>query len=171
MASTSALILLLLPMAAVQEDPFASRARQEIERFVDQELWGHYDVQSVSVLEVHDHEGEWGHRHWNYGIRSVTARFRAERNAHWSEQLNPDLPADLCDTEALLYLLCRPTGYRFSGTLDLDMVFTVDGWKILSKHHRSLREYPLADYLDCQPDPRQPDRDAAIIRACFGGGG
>ena len=163
--------LLLLLAAGSADDAFRSAAAREVHGFIETELWGHYDVLSVELVDVIDRTGEWGGPYPGYGFRSVTADFLAQRNASRDERLNEEIPPRLCETEAELFLLCRPAGHELSGTLELDMVFTVDGWKILSRHHRSLQAYPLAGYLRCHPDPRDPAVDAAVIRACFGGAG
>jgi hypothetical protein len=74
----------------------------------------------------------------------------------------------ICDSQAELFIFCRPQGYEFSGTVEIDLAFTVDGWRVLSRHLRSLRAFPLAGYLRCRPDPEDPDRNRAVLRACFG---
>lgn len=144
-------------------------AQKEIAAFVVDQLWGHYEILSVTVLETGKSETGADDLRQDYAFRSVLARFDARRNEHWSDSLNPDIPSELCDSEAELFLACRPAGYRFSGTLRVDMVFTVEGWKIMGKHHNSLQAYPLADYLLCEPDHRRTDSGLEIIRACFGG--
>ena len=70
--------------------------------------------------------------------------------------------------EAEVFIFCRPQGYEFSGTIQVDLGFTVDGWRVLSRHLRSMRSFPLAGYLRCRPDPGGADDDRAILRACFG---
>ena len=85
-----------------------------------------------------------------------------------ARMLDRDLPKDLCDGAVQLYLLCRPAGYVFTGTVDVDMVFTTDGWKILDRHHHSMIRHPLAGYLRCNAVPEADD--AAVIRSCFGPG-
>jgi hypothetical protein len=168
--ATLVLSVLLLSAAASPEEAFRAAAGEEIRRLIRDELWGHYDVESVSILEVTDHTGEWGTYSQGYGLRAVTARFRALRNGHWSASLNREIPRSLCDSASQLYLLCRPQGHEFSGSVEVDMAFTVDGWRVLSRHHRNRRAFPLAKYLICRPDPLAPDPDRETIRACFGGG-
>lgn len=158
--------LLLLLVAAAPDDPFRSAATQEIRELIHGELWEHYDVTSVSVIDVVDHTGEWGGYHHGYGIRTVATGFVAVRNASWNEGLNRQIPQHLCDGEAELYLLCRPLGHEFSGIVEVDLAFTVDGWKVLSRNHRNRRRFPLANYLRCDIEPL--DDDAVLIRRCFG---
>jgi hypothetical protein len=148
------------------DDPFRIAAREEIRAFIERELWGHYDILEVRLVEVEERDGGLGGALTDYDLRAVAAHFRAVRNDHWSEGLNRDLPRQLCEESPQLWLLCRPAGHPLAGTVDLDMVFTTEGWRILSRHHRSLREYPLAGYLRCASGPESADRD--VIRDCFG---
>lgn len=164
-----AFVLAVAAATNAQAASFRAAAQAEISAFVVNQLWGHYDVLSVTVLETGEAETRADDLGRVYAFSSVLARFDTRRNEHWSESLNPNIPKEICDSEAELFLACRPTGYRFSGTLRIDMVLTVEGWKIMSKHHNSLQAYPLADYLLCEPDPKHPDFDSAIIRACFAG--
>src|SRR5678815_1131800 len=130
------LALLALSAAIPKDDPFRSDATSAIRELIQKQLWGHYDVVSVSVLEVHEQPEKWGGFYPGYGLRTVTASFKSIRNANWSKNLNSDIPQTKeCETEAELYVLCRPEGYEFSGNVEADLAFTVDGWKILSKHH------------------------------------
>jgi hypothetical protein len=167
MAHYFTLTLVLLSAPINHDHPFRSAAAKEITAFVENELLRHYDVHSLSLLSISDPQLSESDSGQEYVIRAVTARFSAVRNAHWSDQLNREIPKQLCDSEVELYLFCRPNGHQFSGTLEVDMVFTVEGWKILSRHHRSLRAFPLSGHLDCDPDPAERDPDLAVIRACF----
>jgi len=162
------LLILLLTAGAAPDDGFVAAASPELERLIETELLGHYDVDALSLVEVTDRTGEWGGEYPGYGLRSVVADFRARRNATWSAGLNRAVIEPICDAHAELFLFCRPQGYAFAGTVEVDLAFTVDGWRVLSKHSRSLRAFPLAGYLRCRPDPGDPDRNRAVLRDCFG---
>ena len=165
-----ALALWLLPSGAAAQDAFLDAATAEIERLIHDHLWGHYDVVSVSVLDTADRSSEWRNIFPRYGLRTVTASFVTVRNEHWSDGLNRDVVEKSCGGVAQLFLLCRPPGYKFSGTLEADLAFTVDGWKVLSKHRNSLIAYPLADYLRCEPASPGSDAtgDEDVLQRCFG---
>lgn len=169
MIHTLAFLLTVAAAANIQDASFQTAAQEQVSAFVANQLWGHYDVLTVTILEAGESQTGADDLRRDYAFRSVLARFDAQRNEHWSESLNQNIPAAICDSEAELFLACRPPGYRFFGTLSIDMVLTVEGWKILSRHHNSLQAYPLADYLLCDPDPENTDVDSAIIRACFAG--
>lgn len=165
------LLVLTFTVASPQLQPdsaFDFAVAAEIEQFIDSALLGHYDVETITIDDVVDRGDDLGAPLREYQVRRVTASFRAIRNAHWSASVNRDVPVHLRDT-AQLFLYFRPVGYTFGGTLDVDMARTVDGWKILSRHHRSLQPFPLAGYLHCGGEPRPDDSNLTIIRirACL----
>ena len=168
MISALSLVLVLNSAPVHTEDPFQSAAITAIRQLIHTELWGHYDLESVSLIASEDRPRDVGGTFEEYEVRRVTARFRAIRNDDWNPHLNPDLPEHLRESSSQLYLPFRAKGFQFAGTLDVDIANTVDGWRILNRHHHSMTEFPLAGYLHCQPDPRDPDHDLAVIKACFG---
>ena len=148
------LALALLVSSATASDNFAQMAESKIRELVKLELWGHYDVESVSVVATKDHTGEWGGLRNDYGLKTVVAQFEAVRNASWNEKLNRNLSKN-CDQAGSVYLLCQPPGHRFIGKLEVDMAFTTDGWRILGKNYRSLREFVLSKYLVLEGRPKE----------------
>lgn len=154
MSKQLALVVTLLLSPAAASDNFASIAESEIREFVKLELWGHYDVESVSVLATKEHTAEWGGSRNDYGLKTVVAEFVAVRNGSWNEQLNRNL-SENCDQAGSVYLLCQPPGHRFTGKLEVDMAFTTDGWKILSKNYKSRRAFVLSEYLLLEGRPKE----------------
>jgi hypothetical protein len=149
------LVLLLSPIVLAQDQgAFESVAKLEIRAFVSTELMGHYTVQDVTMLGTNDHTAEWGGFSNGYGLKTVTARFVAVRNDHWNKGLNRKI-AENCDQAGNLYVLCQPTGHEFSGKIEVDMAFTEDGWKVLSRNHRNLREFALSNYLLLDGKPKE----------------
>ena len=163
-----ALALLALAVTSVSPgDSFTIAARRAISDLAQQELLGHYDVESIELLEVKDRDGEIGGPYPGYGLRTVRAALRATRNKSWSKNLNAGIPTwPECQTAVQLFVLCRPAGFRWSAEIEVDMVATIDGWRILSRNHRSLRRYPLAKYLICPAD-KPGATDGEIIKGCF----
>ena len=131
---------------------FKPAAESEIQKLIYNELWGHYELELVSVLKINDRSAEWGGFQNGYGLKTVTARFVAVRNAEWSENLNR---AFACDQTESVYLLCQPAGHEFAGKVEVDMAFTNDGWKVLSRNYRNLREFVLANYLLLEGIPKE----------------
>ena len=168
MIAALSLILALNSAPVPTDDPFHSAATTAICQLIHTQLWGHYDLEFVSLIATDDRQSHGDGTLQDYEVCRVTARFRAIRNTYWNPHLNPDLPEHLRDSSIQLYLPFRPRGYEFAGTLDVDIANTLDGWRILNRHHHSMIEFPLARYLHCQPDPQNPDHDLAIIQACFG---
>ena len=163
-----ALTLLALAMTSPGAgDSLATPARAAITELVRQELLGHYDVESVELLEVKERDGELVGPFPGYGLRTVRAAVHVTRNQSWSRSLHegmPDWPE--CDRAASLFLLCRPAGFRFRAEVEVEMAATTDGWRILSRNLRSLRRYPLEKYLICPAD-KPGATDGEIIRGCF----
>ena len=52
-------------------------------------------------------------------------------------------------------MLCQPEGREYSGKIEVDMAYTADGWKVLSKNVRNLREYVLSGYLLLEGKPKE----------------
>ena len=162
------LAALALVMAFVgSEDALSGDVKGAISDMAEAELLGHYDVEAVELLEVKGRDGEIGGAYPGYGLRTVRAVVHATRNKSWSKNLNPDIPTwPECESSTQLFLLCRPVGYRFLAEIEVDIALTTEGWKILSRNHRSMREYPLAKYLICPADkPGAKAKD--IINGCF----
>jgi hypothetical protein len=160
-------VLVFAASSVAAGEPFEASASRAISDFVTQELSGHYDVESLELVEVRERDGEIGGPYPGYGFRTIQAIVVAVRNGQWSQSLNRGIPnTPECESEVELYLLCRTAGYKFTGQLEVDLVATTDGWKILSRLHRSLRRYPLSRYLHCAADkPGATDRE--IINGCF----
>ena len=141
----------VLPTALTQ-DRFKPAAESEIQKLIYNELWGHYELELVSVLKINDRTAEWGGFQNGYGLKTVIARFVAVRNTEWSENLNR---AVACDQAESVYLLCQPAGHELAGKVEVDMAFTNDGWKVLSRNYRNLREFVLANYLLLEGIPKE----------------
>ena len=152
MARVFAIAVVLLLPTALAQDTFKLAAESEIQKLIYNELWGHYELELVSVLKINDRTAEWGGFQNGYGLKTVTARFVAVRNAEWSENLNR---AVACDQAESVYLLCQPAGHEFAGKVEVDMAFTNDGWKVLSRNYRNLREFVLANYLLLEEIPKE----------------
>ena len=152
MARVFAIAVVLLLPTALTQDTFKPAAESEIQKLIYNELWGHYELELVSVLKINDRSAEWGGFQNGYGLKTVTARFVAVRNAEWSENLNR---AFACDQTESVYLLCQPAGHEFAGKVEVDMAFTNDGWKVLSRNYRNLREFVLANYLLLEGIPKE----------------
>ena len=141
------LFLLILITPAIQAgDMFDKQVTKEIYQLVQYELWGHYDVEKVNILETRDHTAEWGGFKNGYGIKTVTASFATVRNDNWNNNLNKEVLGETCD-KSDLWLLCQPQGHRFEGKVEVDVVSTTDGWKILNRNYRNMRRYVLSNYL------------------------
>lgn len=140
------LLFILLAQAALAEDTSRQDIEAEIGDLIRHELWGHYDVLQVSILDTEDHTAEWGGAGNGYGIRRIVARFIATRNGEWHTNLNREVLADNCGNTGV-WLLCQPTGHRLEGKVEVDVVATIGGWKALSRNFRNRREFPLSNYL------------------------
>ncbi len=88
MARVFAIAVVLLLPTALAQDTFKPAAESEIQKLIYSELWGHYELELVSVLKIKDRAAEWGGFQNGYGLKTVTARFVAVRNTEWSENLN-----------------------------------------------------------------------------------
>lgn len=154
MTKIFALALVLLSPIALADDGREAAAEKEITKLIDDGLLGHYEVELVSVLGIKDRTGEWGGFKNGYGLITVTARFVAVRNARWSEHLNRTLAAH-CEEAGSVYVLCQPEGHEFSGNIEVDMAHTTDGWKVLNRNSRNLREFVLSGYLLLEGRPEE----------------
>lgn len=124
----------------------AEIAVREARDIIARDLFGHYDVTELEVLNV----GDLRHRipERDYGLLRVTLRFSATRNATRS----PSLSAAVYEPGrcwAALYLHCGVApGHVFAGRLELLLAVDTDGaWRAVSPHWRSRRQYPLDGYL------------------------
>lgn len=141
-------LFIVFTHAALANVTFEQVAEKEIRELIYNELWSHYDVVSVSILETKDHTAEWGGRRNGYGIKTVVAGFVATRNKEWHKNLNRKVVEASCNLSSnWLWVLCRPAGYKFEGKLEVDLVATNRGWKILSRNFRNRREFVLSNYL------------------------
>ena len=124
-------------------------ALRETRDIISRELFGHYDITNLEVLNI---EGlrdriQLGH---DYGLVIVTLKFATKRNTTKHPNLNPDMfvPGNaMC--QGWLYLHCGvPVGHVFDGKLQV--LLAVDrerSWRAVSPHWRSRREYSLHGYL------------------------
>jgi hypothetical protein len=127
----------------------AESALRETRDIISRELFGHYDLTSLSVVKLEGLQARVSLGH-DYGLVRVALRFAATRNATKHPSLNPgmfDPGSAMC--QGWLYLHCGvPIGHVFEGTLDVLLAIDRDGsWRAVSPHWRSRREYPLQGYL------------------------
>lgn len=122
---------------------------QEAREIISSELFGHYDITSLSILkiEVLQSLAQFGH---DYGLATVTLTFSTKRNAAKHPNLNPAVfepGSPMC--KGWLYLHCGvPLGHVFDGNLQLLLAADRNGtWRAVSPHWRSRREYSLQGYL------------------------
>jgi len=150
------LLLCFGPMAAAQQfwsgeiKTLSENAAREAGRILSQDLYGHYDIVSLQVLNV---EGVGRQLGRDYGLAKVTLEFSAKRNATRNPSLSPAAfeeggctPAEV---PAWFYLHCGVlTGHVFDGEMELLLVFEKsDRWTAVSPNWRSLLSYPLQGYL------------------------
>lgn len=129
-------------------------AEMEITKFISDELHGHYDVDRVTVLYSNDWTMDGSRNNFGYGLKTIIASFTAIRNANWSEGLNRSL-VNTCSQAGSVYLLCQPLGHTFAGKIEVDMAYTISGWKIISRNFRNRREYILSRYLLLEGRPKE----------------
>jgi hypothetical protein len=146
-------VFILSSPLVLAAEAFESAAESEIRELIHRELLGHYDIELVSLLEIKDHVGEWDGFQNGYGLKTVVARFAAVRNANWSRNLSRSV-AENCGEVPSVYLLCQPTGHKFTGKVEVDLAFTKDGWKILSRNYRNMRAFSLSNYLLLDGNPK-----------------
>ncbi len=122
---------------------------QETRDIISRELYGHYDVTSLTVLDIvalpdRLHLGQ------DYGLVKVALAFSTKRNTTRSPNLNPDMftpGSPMC--QGWLYLHCGvPAGHVFDGRLQVMLAADRRGaWRAASPHWRSRTEYSLHGYL------------------------
>jgi hypothetical protein len=128
----------------------SANAEREARRILSQELYGHYDIVSLRVLNV---EGVGRRLGRDYGLAKVTLEFSTRRNDTRSSSLNPSaferegcVPAKV---PAWFYLHCGvPTGHIFGGKMEI--LLTIESparWTAVSPNWRTLQSYPLQGYL------------------------
>jgi hypothetical protein len=128
-----------------------ANAEREARRILSQDLYGHYDVGSLLVLNV---EGVGRQLGQDYGLAKVTLEFSTRRNASRNPSLSPAaLEEGGCTpakVPAWFYLHCGvPPGHVFDGEMELLLVVgeKPDRWTAVSPNWRTLQSYPLQGYL------------------------
>jgi hypothetical protein len=139
-------LLIVFAQDVAAKDSFEQVAASQIQELIRNELWNHYDMEQISIQESKDHAAEWGGPKNGYGIKTVVANFVAIRNDKWHKNLNRKSLEANCNNTSV-WLLCRPKGYRFEGKVEVDIVATTSGWKILSRNFRNRSEFVLSNYL------------------------
>jgi len=122
----------------------AERAAKEI---LSGELFGHYDLTTLSVLRVEGLRERLAHEP-DYGLVKVVLAFSSRRNATRNPSLNPGL-FEPGKCWGWLYLHCGvPVGHVFEGKLQLLLAGDGHGeWRVVSPNWRSRRQYSLHGYL------------------------
>lgn len=152
----ASLLLYFAPLAAAQQfwsgeiETLSQNAEREARRIISQDLYGHYDIVRLLVLNV---EGVGRQLGRDYGLAKVTLEFSTKRNATRNSSLSPAAfekggctPAKV---PAWFYLHCGvPTGHVFDGEMELLLVIEkADRWTAVSPNWRTLLSYPLQGYL------------------------
>ncbi len=124
----------------------AERAAREI---LSQELFGHYDLVSLSVLSVEGLRKQLAGEP-DYGLVKVMVNFSSKRNTRRHPSLHLDMfvsGSSMC--RGWLYLHCGvPVGHVFEGKLQILLASDRNGeWRAVSPNWRSRREYSLDGYL------------------------
>ena len=128
----------------------SENADREARRIISQDLYGHYDIVSLQVLNVEAVGQQLGR---DYGLAKVTLEFSTQRNASRNPGLSPAaFEAGGCTPEkvpAWFYLHCGvPAGHVFDGEMELLLVVEkADRWTAVSPNWRTLVSYPLQGYL------------------------
>jgi hypothetical protein len=125
---------------------FALRETRDI---ISRELFGHYDITNLVVLQIEALPGRI-HLGHDYGLVTVRLAFSTKRNATKHPSLSPDMfepGSAMC--QGWLYLHCGvAVGHVFDGRLQLLLAVDRDGsWRAVSPHWRSRKEYSLHGYL------------------------
>src|SRR5574341_2040185 len=138
---------------ALAEDSFNRQIVESVLReardIISRELFGHYDITSLAVLNVQALQPSM-HPARDYGLVMVTLTFATKRNTAKHPNLNPDMfePGNaMC--QGWLYLHCGvPVGHVFDGTLEVLLAVDREGsWRAVSPSWRSRRQYSLHGYL------------------------
>ena len=136
----------------------SENAEREARRILSQDLFGHYDIVSLQVLNV---EGVGRQLGRDYGLAKVTLEFSTRRNATQNPSLSPTaFEAGGCtpaNVPAWFYLHCGvPTGHVFDGEMELLLVVEKsDRWTVVSPNWRTLLSYPLQGYLLLEGKPKE----------------
>ena len=129
--------------------PIAESGLREARDIIARDLFGHYDVTDVAVLDVEPVPPGSALRQ-DYGLARVTLAFSTKRNATRFPGLNPAMfepGSPRC--AGGLYLHCGvPAGHVFDGKLELLLAMDRSSvWRVVSPHWRSRIQYPLHGYL------------------------
>ena len=130
-------------------DPVADAALRDAREIIASELFGHYDLTSLSVLSVEPAKVQDG-ASGDYGLMNVVLAFSAKRNETRSSSMNPAMfepGSDMCVD--WLYLHCGvPAGHVFDGKIQLVLASDRSGaWRAVPAHTRSRARYSLDGYL------------------------
>ena len=152
-----ALMICLGPMAAAQQlwsgemETLSENAEREARRILSQDLFGHYDIVRIQVLNV---EGVGRQLGRDYGLVKVALEFSTRRNGTRNPSLSPAaFEAGGCTPAKVptwFYLHCGvPAGHVFDGEMELLLVVggNPDRWTAVSPNWRTLQSYPLQGYL------------------------
>lgn len=124
-------------------------ALRETRDLISRELFGHYDVTTLTVLRIEHLSDRMSLGH-DYGLMKVILKFSATRNTTKSPNLNPNLfePGNAMCRD-WLYLHCGvPVGHVFEGKLQILLAIDRNGeWRVVSPNWRSRRQYSLDGYL------------------------
>lgn len=155
--SLSVLLLGLGPIAGAEQfwsgdlKILSENAEREAKKIISRDLYGHYDIVSLKVLNIEGIGNQLGR---DYGLAKVTLGFSTKRNATRNPNLNPTVfEAGNCTSTKVptwFYLHCGvPLGHVFDGKLELLLVVSEksDVWTAVSPNWRTLLSYPLQGYL------------------------
>ena len=153
----ASLLICIGSMAAAQQfwsgeiETLSANAEREARRILSEDLYGHYDVVRLQVLNI---EGVGRQLGRDYGLAKVALEFSTKRNATRNPSLSPSAfeeggctPAKV---PAWFYLHCGvPAGHVFDGEMELLLVVSEkpDQWTAVSPNWRTLQSYPLQGYL------------------------
>lgn len=133
------------------EKTVATSALAEARAILSLELFGHYDVAELQVQGVEHLRRQIASLGRDYALVKVRLKFSTARNTTKHSELNPDMfvPGHaLC--QGWLYLHCGvPAGHVFDGIMEVLLARAAGdgGWRAVSPHSRSRRQYPLDGYL------------------------
>jgi hypothetical protein len=130
--------MLLGSISSANAADFSPAAESEVRRHIQKWTLEHYDVDSVSILEVENLSVK-----RREDVKRVVAAFDAKRND--VKTLHPQLYEN-CKNQGHFYLLCLPKGHKFEGKLEVEITHTPKGWRIL-ENYQSLQTYPLSRHL------------------------